>query len=95
MIISKDAIKNILNKILKLDKKVDSHKHNISDVNNLQTTLDSKAPIKYVSQFEGGAISSNFRKTIIGTTDMCGFAKSFRKNDSTDACMPQHGSGIA
>ena len=26
---------------------------------------------------------------------MCGFAKSFRKNDSTDACMPQYGSGIA
>ena len=43
MIISKDAIKNILNRILKLDKKVDSHKHNISDVNNLQTTLDGKA----------------------------------------------------
>ena len=95
MIISKDAIKNILNRILKLDKKVDSHKHNISDVNNLQTTLNKKAPINYVSQFEGGAISSNFRKTIIGTTDMCGFAKSFRKNDSTDACMPQYGSGIA
>jgi len=43
MIISKDAIKNILSRILKLNKKLDSHKHNISDVNNLQTTLDSKA----------------------------------------------------
>ena len=72
-----------------------THKHTISDITNLQTTLDKKAPVNYVSQFEGGAISSNFRKTIIGTTDMCGFAKSFRKNDSTDACMPQYGSGIA
>ena len=43
MIISKDAIKNILSRILKLNKKLDSHKHNISDVNNLQTTLDGKA----------------------------------------------------
>ena len=69
--------------------------HAISEITDLQSTLDKKAPINYVSQFEGGAISSNFRKTIIGTTDMCGFAKSFRKNDSTDACMPQYGSGIA
>ena len=94
MIISKDAIKNILSRILKLNKKLDSHKHNISDVNNLQTTLDSKAPEKYILQFEG-AISSNFREKIIGTTDVCGFVKSFRKNDSSDACMPPYGAGLA
>ena len=87
---------NITNLQNSLDNKAEkTHNHTIKDVTNLQTTLDSKAPINYVSQFEGGAISSNFRKTIIGTTDMCGFAKSFRKNDSTDACMPQNGSGIA
>ena len=71
-----------------------SHKHAISDITNLQTTLDSKAPEKYILQFEG-AISSDFRKKIIGTTDVCGFVKSFRKNDSTDACMPPYGAGLA
>lgn len=87
---------NITNLQKSLENKAEkAHNHTIADVTNLQTTLDKKAPINYVSQFEGGAISSNFRKTIIGTTDMCGFAKSFRKNDSTDACMPQNGSGIA
>ena len=40
MIISKDAIKNILNRILKLDKKVDSHTHTISNVTGLQDKLD-------------------------------------------------------
>ena len=94
MIISKDAIKNILNRILKLDKKVDSHKHNISDVNNLQTTLDKKAPEKY-NLYYTGAISSKFKEKIIGTTDECGFVKSFRKQDNTDTCMPQYGSGVA
>lgn len=69
--------------------------HAISEITDLQTTLDKKALEKYTSQFEGGAISSNFRKKIIGTTDMCGFVKSFRKNDNTDACMPQYGSGVA
>ena len=43
MIISKDAIKNILNRILKLDKKVESHTHTIAQVNNLQSTLNGKA----------------------------------------------------
>ena len=90
---NKSNITNLQNSLGNKAEK--NHNHAISDITNLQTTLDKKAPINYVSQFEGGAISSNFRKTIIGTTDMCGFAKSFRKNDSTDACMPQNGSGIA
>ncbi|MGN9135743.1 hypothetical protein ACTNDG_09965 [Clostridium sp. HCP1S3_B4] len=90
---NKSNITNLQNSLGNKAEK--AHNHTIAEVTNLQTTLDGKAPIKYVSQFEGGAISSNFRKTIIGTTDMCGFAKSFRKNDSSDACMPQHGSGIA
>ena len=68
--------------------------HAITDVTGLQSALDSKAPEKYNLQFEG-AISSAFREKIIGTTDECGFVKSFRKLDTTDACMPQFGSGIA
>ena len=68
--------------------------HAISEITDLQTTLDKKAPEKYILQFEG-AISSNFREKIIGTTDECGFVKSFRKLDTTDACMPQYSSGIA
>ena len=90
------ANSNISNIQQSLNDKADkSHKHTIADVTNLQTTLDKKAPINYVSQFEGGAISSNFRKKIVGTTNECGFVKSFRKNDSTDACFPQYASGIA
>lgn len=77
------------------DKADKNHNHAISDITNLQTTLDSKASEKYVSLFGGSSLSSNFRKRIIGTTDMCGFVKSFRKQDSTDTCMPQHASGIA
>ena len=90
------ANSNISNIQQALNDKADkNHVHTIADVTNLQTTLDKKAPINYLSQFEGGAISSNFRKKLVGTTDMYGFAKSFRKNDSTDACFPQYASGIA
>lgn len=38
---------------------------------------------------------TNFRKLIRGTTDKGGFLQSFRKNDTTDWCMPQYGSGVA
>ena len=71
-----------------------THNHAISDITNLQATLDSKAPEKY-NLYYTGTISSKFKEKIIGTTDECGFVKSFRKQDNTDACMPQYGSGVA
>ena len=67
--------------------------HAITDVTGLQSALDSKAPEKYSLQFTG-AISSNFREKITGTKNECGFVKSFRKNDTTDACMPPFGAGL-
>ena len=76
------------------DKADKNHNHTIADVDNLQTTLDGKAPEKYILQFEG-AISNNFREKIIGTTEACGFVKSFRKNDNSDACMTPYGAGLA
>ena len=88
-------VTNITNLQKSLENKAEkTHNHTIKDVTNLQTTLDGKAPEKYNLQFEG-AISSNFREKITGTKDECGFVKSFRKNDTTDACMPQYSSGIA
>ena len=63
MIISKDAIKNILNKILKLDKKVESHTHTIAQVNNLQSTLDGKASSTHNHDFNS---LSNLPTTLSG-----------------------------
>lgn len=88
-------VTNITNLQKSLENKAEkNHNHTIKDVTNLQTTLDSKAPEKY-NLYYTGAISSKFKEKIIGTTDECGFVKSFRKQDNTDTCMPQHGSGVA
>ena len=86
---------NITNLQKSLENKAEkTHNHTIKDVTNLQTTLDSKAPEKY-NLYYTGAISSKFKEKIIGTTNECGFVKSFRKQDNTDTCMPQYGSGVA
>ena len=77
------------------DKANKKHNHTIADVTNLQNTLDSKAPKIYETKTISGAINSKFRTTLIGTGKTCGFTLPFRKDDNTDACMPQHGSGIA
>ena len=88
-------VTNITNLQKSLENKAEkTHNHTIKDVTNLQTTLDSKAPEKY-NLYYTGAISSKFKEKIIGTTDECGFVKSFRKQDNTDTCMPQYGSGVA
>ena len=69
--------------------------HSISEITNLQTTLDSKAPKVYENQVLYGSLSSNFRTWLIGSSKLGGFAKPFRKDDNKDSSMPQFGAGIA
>ena len=68
--------------------------HAISEITDLQTTLDSKMPKIYDKKITG-AISLDFKKQIVGTASNGGFVSSFRKDDSTDDCMPRYASGLA
>ena len=68
--------------------------HAISEITDLQTTLDSKMSKIYDNKITG-AISLDFKKQIVGTASNGGFVSSFRKDDSTDDCMPKYGAGLA
>lgn len=83
---------NITN--LQNDKAEKNHNHAISNITNLQTTLDSKMSKIYDNKIIG-AISLDFKKQIVGTASNGGFVSSFRKDDSTDDCMPRYAAGLA
>ena len=68
--------------------------HAISEITDLQTTLDSKMSKIYENKITG-AISLDFKKQIVGTASNGGFVSSFRKDDSTDDCMPRYAAGLA
>lgn len=69
--------------------------HAISEITDLQTTLDSKVPKVYENSVLYGSLSSNFRTWLIGSSKVGGFAIPFRKDDNKDPSMPQFGAGIA
>ena len=86
---------NITNLQKSLENKAEkTHNHAISEITDLQTTLDSKMPKIYDKKITG-AISLDFKKQIVGTASNGGFVSSFRKDDSTDDCMPRYASGLA